>query len=123
MSFLSCLRQAGGDLIPARELDERRGFSELNQQHLTESRGKITQFTLVNLLRQRLVKNGGRRLKHVRHYRLLLAAGHVDPGIVRQHAENDRGAAVDGRIANQERQRIECARAIPWREVSAVRPD
>jgi len=66
-----------GDLILVRELDERRGFSELIQQHWTDSRGKITQFPLVDLLRQRLVKTGRRLLKHVRYYLLLLAEGHV----------------------------------------------
>ena len=35
-----------------RELDERRGFSELIQQHLTDSRGKNTQLPLADLLRQ-----------------------------------------------------------------------
>ena len=35
-----------------RELDERLGFSELMEQHLTDSRGKNTQLPLADLLRQ-----------------------------------------------------------------------
>src|SRR5215467_9106451 len=42
-----------GGLILVRELDERLGFGELIQQHLTDSRrGKNTQFPFVDLLRQ-----------------------------------------------------------------------
>jgi hypothetical protein len=41
-----------GSLILVRELDERPGFSDLNAQHLTDSRrGKNTQFPLADLLR------------------------------------------------------------------------
>jgi hypothetical protein len=63
-----------------RELDERLGFSELIQQHLTDSRGKNTQLPLADLLRQRLVKTGGRLVKHARYYWLLLAEGHLTRG-------------------------------------------
>jgi len=41
-----------GGLILVRELDERLGFSELIEQHLTDSRGKNTQLPLADLLRQ-----------------------------------------------------------------------
>src|ERR1017187_3609405 len=42
-----------GGLILVRELDERLGFGELIEQHLTDSRrGKNTQFPLADLLRQ-----------------------------------------------------------------------
>jgi hypothetical protein len=42
-----------GGLILVRELDERLGFGELIQQHLTDSRrGKNSQFPLADLLRQ-----------------------------------------------------------------------
>ncbi|MBZ5671891.1 MAG: transposase [Acidobacteriia bacterium] len=42
-----------GGLILVRELDERLGFGELIEQHLTDSRrGKNTQFPFANLLRQ-----------------------------------------------------------------------
>src|ERR1700680_3232094 len=41
-----------GGLILVRELDERLGFSELIEQHLTDSRGKHTQLPLADLLRQ-----------------------------------------------------------------------
>ena len=38
-----------GGLILVRELDERLGFSELIEQHLTDSRGKNTQLPLADL--------------------------------------------------------------------------
>ena len=41
-----------GGLILGRELDERLGFSELIEQHLTDSRGKNTHLPLADLLRQ-----------------------------------------------------------------------
>jgi hypothetical protein len=42
-----------GGLILVRELDERLGFGELIEQHLTDSRrGKNTQFPFAELLRQ-----------------------------------------------------------------------
>jgi hypothetical protein len=41
-----------GGLILVRELDERLEFSELIEQHLTDSRGKNTQLPLADLLRQ-----------------------------------------------------------------------
>jgi hypothetical protein len=41
-----------GGLILVRELDERLGFSELIEQHLSDSRGKNTQLPLADLLRQ-----------------------------------------------------------------------
>jgi DDE family transposase len=43
---------SNGGLILVRELDERLGFSELIEQHLTDSRGKNTQLPLADLLRQ-----------------------------------------------------------------------
>ena len=61
LSFNSSLRvdfqgsrvTSDGGLILVRELDERLGFGELIQQHLTDSRrGKNTQFPLADLLRQ-----------------------------------------------------------------------
>jgi hypothetical protein len=46
-----------------RELDERLGFGELIQQHLTDSRrGKNTQFPLADLLRQLRHQNGGQQM-------------------------------------------------------------
>ncbi len=52
-SLPTCLRQAGGGLILVRELDERLGFGELIEQHLTDSRrGKNTLFPFADLLRQ-----------------------------------------------------------------------
>ncbi len=41
-----------GGLILVRELDGRLGFSELVEQHLTDSRGKNTQLPLADLVRQ-----------------------------------------------------------------------
>ncbi|MDI6772504.1 MAG: transposase [bacterium] len=41
-----------GGLILVRELDERLGFSALIAQHLTDPRGKNTQFPLADLVRQ-----------------------------------------------------------------------
>ncbi len=41
-----------GGLILVRELDERLGFGELIDQHLTDSRGKNIQLPLADLLRQ-----------------------------------------------------------------------
>src|ERR1035437_7831288 len=60
LSFNSSLRvdfqgsrvTSDGGLILVRELDERLGFSELIEQHLTDSRGKNTQLPLADLLRQ-----------------------------------------------------------------------
>jgi len=55
---------------------------------------------------------------------LLLAAvgrGASDSEAVRKDAENDRGAAAAGRVANQERQRIERSEVIQSGRVSAAR--
>jgi Transposase DDE domain group 1 len=41
-----------GGLILVRELDERLGFGELIERHLTDARGKNTQLPLADLLRQ-----------------------------------------------------------------------
>ena len=69
-----------GGLILARELDERLGFGELIQQHLTDSRrGKNTQFPLADLLRQSVYSrlagyedvNDAERLCHDPTFRLI----------------------------------------------------
>ena len=88
-----------------RELDERLGFGELMEQHLADSRrGKnkqlpfadllLTAYNLGNLwrrlalrrriqdwsstsLQRRLVKTGGRLVKHARYYWMLLAEGYL----------------------------------------------
>jgi hypothetical protein len=69
-----------GGLILVRELDERLGFGELIQQHLTDSRrGKNTQFPLADLLRQSLYSrlagyedvNDAERLAHDPTFRLI----------------------------------------------------
>ncbi len=41
-----------GGLILVRELDQRLGFSDLIAQHLTDPRGKNTQYPLTDLVRQ-----------------------------------------------------------------------
>ena len=69
-----------GGLILVRELDERLGFGELIQQHLTDSRrGKNTQFPLADLLRQSVYSrlagyedvNDAERLAHDPTFRLI----------------------------------------------------
>ena len=54
-------------------------------------------------LQQRLVKTGGRLVKHARYYWLLLAEGHLSREAVQQHAANDLGTAAARRLATQER--------------------
>ena len=94
-----------GGLILIRELDERLGLEKLIEEHLSDSRqGLNKQFTLADLLllaynlgnlwhrlvlpkridawsltslQQRLVKTGGRLIKHARYYWLLLAESHL----------------------------------------------
>ena len=47
-----------GGLVLVRELDQRLGFGELIEQHLTDSRhGKNTQFPFTDLLRQSCQRN------------------------------------------------------------------
>jgi Transposase DDE domain group 1 len=41
-----------GGLLLVREFDERLGFGELIEQHLTDGRGKNTQLPLTDLMRQ-----------------------------------------------------------------------
>ena len=45
-----------GGLLLVRELDERLGFSGLIAQHLTDPRGKNTQFPLTDLVRQSIYR-------------------------------------------------------------------
>jgi len=68
-----------GGLILVRELDERLGFSELIEQHLSDSRGKNTQLPLADLLRQSVYSrmagyedvNDAERLAHDPAFRLI----------------------------------------------------
>src|SRR6202521_5966958 len=68
-----------GGLILVRELDERLGFSELIEQHLTDSRGKNTQLPLADLWRQSVYSrlagyedmNDAERLSHDPTFRLI----------------------------------------------------
>jgi hypothetical protein len=75
----------------------------------------------VTSLQHRLVKIGGRLVKHARYYWLLLAEGAPEPKAVRQHGEDDRGAGAAGRVANRERQRIERSEGTQPGQVSAAR--
>ncbi len=45
-----------GGLLLVRELDERLGFSDLIPQHITDPRGKNTQFPLADLVRQSIYR-------------------------------------------------------------------
>jgi hypothetical protein len=49
-------------------------------------------------LQQRLVKMGGRLIKHARYYWLLLAESHLTRRLFWKHAAQDRGAAITSRI-------------------------
>ena len=75
---------SNGGLILVRELDERLGFGELIAQYLTGPRGTNTQLPPRRIgnwslasLQQRLVKTGGRLVKHARYYWFLLAESHL----------------------------------------------
>ena len=50
-------------------------------------------------LQQRLMKTGGRLVKHARYYWLLLAEGTSEPAAVWRHAAEDLGAACAGWLA------------------------
>lgn len=68
-----------GGLILVRELDERLGFSELIARHITDPRGKNTQFPLADLVRQSVYRrlagyeavNDAERLSHDPTFRLI----------------------------------------------------
>jgi len=68
-----------GGLILVRELDERLGFSDLIAQHITDPRGKNTQFPLAELVRQSVYRrlagyedmNDAERLSHDPTFRLI----------------------------------------------------
>ena len=73
-----------GGLIPVRELEKRLGMSALIAQHLTETRRgrnspfpqRIDHWSLTSV-QQRLVKTGGRVVKHARYYWRWLAEGYL----------------------------------------------
>jgi hypothetical protein len=71
-------------------------------------------------LQQRLVKTGGRLVKHARYSWVLLAEGHLTRGCFGSMLRKDRGAAAAGRVANQERQRMERSEVIQSGQVSAA---
>ncbi len=68
-----------GGLLLVRELDERLGFSDLIAQHITDPRGKNTQFPLADLVRQSIYRrlagyedvNDAERLSHDPTFRLI----------------------------------------------------
>ena len=59
---------------------------------------RIKSWSLTSL-QHRLMKTGGRLVKHARYYWLLLAEGHFEPQAVRRHAAQDLGAAAAKRVA------------------------
>ena len=79
MHFQGSQVTSDGDLILVRELDERLGFSDSFEQHLTDSRGKNTQRPLADLLRQSVYSrmagyedvNDAERLAHDPTFRLI----------------------------------------------------
>jgi hypothetical protein len=70
---------SGGGLILVRELDERLDLSDLIAQHVTDPRGKNTQFPLTDLVRQSVYRrlagyedvNDVERLSHDPTFRLI----------------------------------------------------
>ena len=84
-----------GGLLLVRELDERLGFSGLIAQHLTDPRGKNTQFPLTDLVRQSIYRrlagyedvNDAEHLSHDPTFRLI---GSEKIG--------ERGAALTSRV-------------------------
>jgi DDE family transposase len=70
---------SNGGLILARELDERLGFGELIEQHLTDSRANNARFSFADLLRQSVYSrlagyedvNDAERLSHDPTFRLI----------------------------------------------------
>jgi len=63
---------------------------------------RIENWSLTSL-QQRLVKTGGRLIKHARCCWLLLPEGHLSRRLFGKHAEADRGAAPAGRLVIRER--------------------
>ncbi len=84
-----------GGLILVRELDERLGFSDLIAQHITDPRGRNTQFPLTDLVRQSVHRrlagyedvNDAERLSHDPTFRLI-GSEHIW----------ERGAALTSRV-------------------------
>ena len=94
MDFQGSRVTSDGGLILIRELDERLRFSELIEQHLTDSRAQNARLPFADLLRQSVYSrlagyedvNDAERLchdpafrlvRHARYYWLLLAEGHL----------------------------------------------
>ena len=65
---------------------------------------RVKRWSLTSL-QQRLVKTGGRLVKHARYYWLLLAEGHLTRRAVRRHVAEDLGAAGAGRLNARHKQR------------------
>ena len=61
---------------------------------------KIENWSLTSL-QQRLVKPGGRLVKHARYYWLMLAESHLHAAIVREHGPADRCAGGGDRVAEE----------------------
>ena len=65
---------------------------------------RIKSWSLTSL-QERLVKTGGRLVKHARYYWLLLAEGHLHRRLFRRHAAEDLGATRTRRVTGNGRQR------------------
>jgi DDE family transposase len=104
-----------GGLILVRELDERLGFSDLIAQHITDPRGKNTQFPLADLVRQSVYRrlagyedvNDAERLSHDPTFRL------IGPEQIWE-----RGAALTSRVHSFETELL--ARAENFAGLAAV---
>jgi len=86
-----------GGLILVRELDERLGFGELIEQHLTDSRGKNTQLPLADLLRQSII-SAWLVTKTLTTRRGSPTTRSREAGLISSEKVRDRGAALTSRL-------------------------
>ena len=63
-------------------------------------------------LQQRLVKTGGRLVKHARYYWLLLAEGHLSRRLFSSMLRTISGTAAARRLATQERGEFSCSEVV-----------
>jgi len=81
---------------------------------------KIGNWSLTSL-QQRLVKTGGRLVKHARYYWLLLAEGQLTRERFGSMLRRIAVLPLPNGVANQDRQRIGRSEVIQWGEVSAAK--